>query len=136
MCGPCDTSSHPVLITKAREAADDILERYFHIHKAWDLSTPSGFIRAQSALARELRHLTSESDLEAVRAAVSILDIDWRHTTAEQRRNLISSALVAAGRKTAGVPRVVQARFGEAATQVVQSVRDSWASDTPFGFVC
>ena len=43
--------------------------------------------------------------------------MDWRRTTAEQRRTLIARALEAAGRKTNGVPRQVEIVLGKAADQ-------------------
>jgi hypothetical protein len=64
-----------------------------------------------------------------VRAAIKVLDVDWRGTTAIQRRSLIARALEAAGRRTAGVPATIEAVFGRAATEVVQATRDEVRAD-------
>ena len=123
------TNSLPVedlpLIAAGRQAAEDVLARCFRVDlcKAMDLGSARGFDRAVGKLATQLRSRANASDEAAVRAAVGVLDIDWHGTTAGQRRSLISRALQAAGRKTAGVPGKVQAVFGEAATEVVEAAR-------------
>ena len=127
MCVTSGTADDRCLIVRSREAADEILERYLRvgIRKAFDLGSARGFDRAVGRLAALLGARSAESDDAAVRAALGALDVDWATTTAAQRRTLISRALEAAGRRTATVPRAVQAVFGDAATEVVQATRDA-----------
>ena len=126
MCETCATADAALMITRARNAADEVIERLLRIpvRKAMDLSTPKGFDRAVANLATRLRRATAESDGDAVRAAIEVFDVDWKATTAVQRRNLVAQALEAAGRRTAGVVAAISAPFGEAADQVVGATRD------------
>ncbi len=114
------------LVHRAREAADDILERLLKVRlrKAFDLSSPRGFDRAVAQLATLLGAKASESDDAAVRAAVEVLDVNWAGTTLGQRSSLITRALEAAGRRTAGVPQLLSAHLGDAADMVVGATRD------------
>ncbi|MCA9559584.1 MAG: head morphogenesis protein, partial [Myxococcales bacterium] len=123
MCVTSGTADDLCLIVRSREAADEILQRYLRvgIRKAFDLGSARGFDRAVGKLAALLGARSAESDDAAVRAALGVLDVDWATTTAAQRRTLISRALEAAGRRTATMPRAVQAVFGDAATEVVQA---------------
>ena len=127
MCGELHDPTHFALISAARLAADEILEQYLRVplHKAFNLGSRSGFDRAVASLAGLLSAKASESDLNAVRAAVAVLDVDWGKTTAAERRTLIGRALEAAGRRTAGVPQAVEGVFGDAATAVVDATRDA-----------
>lgn len=112
-------------VLAARHASDHVLGRYLHvpIAKAMNLGTPRGFDRAVAELATALRARTSASEAEAVRSAVEVLDVDWRATTAEERRNLIAEAMQRAERITSAVPRLVEAVFGPAADEVVDATR-------------
>ena len=127
MCVTSATDDDPHQIVRAREAADEILERYLRIwlRKAFNLASPRGFDRAVGKLASLLGAAAADSDDAAVRSAIRVLDVDWAGTTASQRRTLIGQALDAAGRRTAAVPRAVTAVFGDAATEVVQATRDA-----------
>jgi SPP1 gp7 family putative phage head morphogenesis protein len=126
MCETCGTADAALLVSRAREAADDVIERLLRIpvRKAMDLSTPRGFDRAVASLATRLRRATAESDGDAVRAAVEVLDVDWKATTAAQRRSLVSQAMEAAGRRTPEIVQAASAQFGEAADEVVSATRD------------
>jgi len=126
VCVACSTADLGLVHT-AREAADELLERYLKVRlrKAFNLGSPRGFDRAVASLATLLGARASASDDAAVREAVAVLDVDWAATTAPQRRTLIGRALEAAGRRTAAVPRTVQAVFGDAANEVVQATRDA-----------
>ena len=124
MCETCATADELALVHGAREVADEFLRSLgLPLHKSMDLSTPKGFDRAVAGMASELRRSVSASDQAAVRAAVTVLDIDWHQTTARQRRNLVAQALEAAGRRVARVPAEVSAVFGEAADEVVGATR-------------
>lgn len=125
MCGTGRPESHDLIVV-AREAADEILEHYLRIPvtKAMDLSTPTGFDKAVTGLATRLRRAAAESDRDAVRAAIEVLDVDWQATTAAQRRSLLARALEAAGRRTAGVTEAISAPLGEAAEEVVSATRN------------
>jgi SPP1 gp7 family putative phage head morphogenesis protein len=127
VCVTSGTADDLCLIVRSREAADEILERYLRvgIRKALDLGSARGFDRAVGKLAALLGARSTASDDAAVRAALGVLDVDWAASTAAQRRTLISRGLEAAGRRTATVPRAVQAVFGDAATEVVQATRDA-----------
>jgi len=123
----CETSAivDHELVVAARHASDLILGRYLHVPvaKVMNLGTSRGFNRAVAELAAALRSRTAKNDADAVRGAISILDLDWQTTTASQRRTLIAQAMQAAGRATAAVPRAVETVFGPAATEVVDATR-------------
>ena len=127
MCGACSTADELRVIGAAREAADEVIERYLRVPlgKAFNLGTGRGFDRAVARLASLLSARAADSDDAAVRAAVAVLDVDWAATTAEQRRTLVARALQASGRRTAGVPRAVSAVLGDAASEVVEATRDA-----------
>jgi SPP1 gp7 family putative phage head morphogenesis protein len=126
MCETCANADAAVLVSRAREAADDVIERLLRIpiRKGMDLSTPKGFDQAVASLASRLRRATAESDRDAVRAAIEVLDVDWKATTATQRRNLVAQAMEAAGRRTAGAVAAVSPPLGEAADEVVSATRE------------
>jgi hypothetical protein len=126
MCETCATADAAWLVSRAREAADEVIERLlrFKVRKAMDLSTPRGFDRAVASLATRLRRATADSDADAVRAAIEVLDVDWHATTVTQRRSLVAQAMKAAGRPTAGISQTVSGTFGEAADEVVSATRD------------
>lgn len=115
------------LVSDARIAADGILARYCRVWlcKGMNLGTTRGFDRAVAELARLLRTRARDTDDDAMRAAISILDVDWHRTTAAQRRTLVSRSLDAAKRHTQTIPRLVQAVFGRAASEVVAATRDA-----------
>ncbi|HEU4409100.1 MAG TPA: minor capsid protein [Polyangiaceae bacterium] len=126
MCGPCapDGADGFALVAAAREAADELLGRLgVPVAKALDLSSPRGFDRAVVAFADELRRQAAPADVEALRAAVAVLDVDWRRTTPEGRRRLVAEATARAARATEGVPRSLEATFGRAAERVVGAMR-------------
>ena len=120
MCTDELTSSLAV-IKKAHQFASELLGE--PLVKAMNLDTPRGFDRAVAALAAELSQQTKGSDRDAMRAAVEILDIDWRSSTASQRRRLISEAMSAAGRATALIPAKIQSTLGPAADELVSATR-------------
>jgi SPP1 gp7 family putative phage head morphogenesis protein len=126
VCVACSTADIE-LVHASRQAVDEILEGYlrFRLRKAFNLGNSRGFDRAVASLATLLRTRASASDDAAVREAVAVLDVDWAATTAAQRSSLITRALEASGRRTAAVPRTVQAVFGDAATEVVEATRDA-----------
>ncbi len=126
MCDRSLTAEDHAAIVAGRRAADVLLERCVgvRLRKAFDLGTPRGLDQAVGELSGLLRARTAASDDAAVGAAVAVLDVDWRRTTPEQRRSLISRALQAAGRRTAAVPQQVRATFGQAADAVVRATRD------------
>jgi len=112
------------LVAAGAEAASLVLSQLgVRIAKALDLGTPAGFDQAVAGLASRLRRVASSSEAEAVRAAIAHLDVDWRRTTPEQRRRLVSSAMSAAGRRTALIQREVRVPLGEAAEEVVAATR-------------
>ena len=125
MCGTCDTADRLALVARARRVADELASELLRepLAKAMDLGTAVGFDRAVASLAAELRRQAGTPERDAVRAAIGVLDIDWRQTTAEQRRRLMSQAMNAAGRATAIIPARIQARLGPAADEVVSATR-------------
>ena len=126
MCGRSAIAEDLGLVRDAGRVADSILGRYLRIpvRKSMDLGTAKGFDRAVVSMAAKLRIVASGNEADAVRAAVSVLDVDWRATTAAQRRTLIAGALEAAGLRARGVPKAVTAVFGPAADEVVGATRD------------
>jgi hypothetical protein len=124
----CDTNlsgDRFALIRDARIAADELVARCLGlpIAKALDLSTRAGFDRAVAALAAQLRRATGRADVDAVRAAIAVLDVDWSRTRAADRRRLVATALAAAGRATAVVPARIQVPLEGAAESVVAATR-------------
>jgi hypothetical protein len=113
------------LVHEAREFADELLDDLLRVPlaKALDVGSARGFDRAVALFAGWLRRAAGSSDLDAVRSAVRVLDIDWAGTTAERRGRLIAEALRAAGRQTAIVPERIQAPLGDAAEAVVAASR-------------
>jgi SPP1 gp7 family putative phage head morphogenesis protein len=109
----------------ARVFADELLEQVLRlpVTKAMDLGSPQGFDRASTLLAARLRRSAAPAEVDALREAVAVLDVDWGRTTAAQRRRLVAESLVAAGRSTALIPRRIQAPLGEAATAVINATR-------------
>ena len=111
-------------IHRALHAANTLLDRLgITVAKSFDLATATGFDGAVVALAAELRRRAAEPEAAAVRAAVHVLDIDWRRTTANERRRLVGAALTAAGRRTALIPTQIHAPLSEAAERVVAATR-------------
>jgi len=135
MCETCASAESGHLIVRAREAADEVIERLLRIPvcKAMDLSTPKGFDQAVAGLASKLRGASAASDRGAVKAAIEVLDVDWHVTTAAQRRSLVAQAMEAAGRHTSKVVQRVVAPFGEAADEVVGATRDNARSAQRLG---
>ena len=111
--------------TEAREFADELLEQVLRlpVAKAMDLGSPQGFDRASTLLAARLRRSAAPAEVDALREAVAVLDVDWGRTTAAQRRRLVAESLAAAGRSTALIPQRIQAPLGEAATAVINATR-------------
>lgn len=130
MIEPACCRSAPVeyehLVVSAREAAEHLLERYFGlaIEKAIDLSTRGGFDLAVARLSAELSRHTAAADADALRAALRGLDVDWKHTSAVQRRELVAAAMAAARRATAKVPAKVEVVFGRQADHIVAATRE------------
>jgi SPP1 gp7 family putative phage head morphogenesis protein len=123
MCEACAIDDLE-LIRAARQVADDLLERlHLPVAKALNLSEPGGFETAVVRLADELRRKTHLADTHAVREALAILDVDWKLSSASQRKDLIAQALQAAGRATRAVPSQIRLSFGKAAEQVVAATR-------------
>ncbi len=123
MCGTSGTDDLAT-ITEARETADAWLGALrVPVVKALDLSTPRGFDTAVARLGAELRRLAAVSETEAVRQALSVLDIDWRVTTPSQRSAVVRDALAAAGRATNAVSRRIEAPLARAASEVVHATR-------------
>jgi SPP1 gp7 family putative phage head morphogenesis protein len=111
-------------IAAGADATEALLRRRgIVVVKALDLSTSAGFDAAVMQLAVRLQRRAGAPEAQAVRAAVAELDIDWRRTTPEQRRRLVSSAMAAAGRHLALIPREVRLPLGDAAEEVVAATR-------------
>jgi SPP1 gp7 family putative phage head morphogenesis protein len=125
MCGTPASDEHLVLVYQARVAADELAERFLgaSVAKAIDLGSPSGFDRAVALLAARLRRAVGRADVDAVREAVAVLDVDWTRTTAAERRRLVAESLAAAGRATAIIPARIQAPLGDAAESVIADTR-------------
>ena len=91
MCDPCPPADALETVARARRVADALTSELLRLPlaKAMDLGTAAGFDRAVAGLAAELRRQAGTPERDAVRAAVNVLDIDWRSSTAAQRRRLI-----------------------------------------------
>jgi hypothetical protein len=109
----------------ARVFADELLEQVLRlrVEKAMDLGSPAGFDRAATLLAARLRRSAAPAEVDALREAVAVLDVDWGRTTAAQRRRLVAESLAAAGRSTALISQRIQVPLGEAATEVINATR-------------
>ncbi|NTX57062.1 head morphogenesis protein [Myxococcus sp. CA039A] len=114
-----------LIIHEARAVADTLLGDVLRlpVAKALDVGTAAGMDRAVALLAARLRRAVGRADVDAMREAVAVLDVDWRKTTAAQRRRLVAQSLEAAGRRTAVIPSRIQAPLGDAAEEVVASTR-------------
>jgi len=125
MCDMYGIAEQLSVIQNARAAADEILEKYYRIRveKAYDLGNPRGFDRAVTNLSRQLKNTVSDSETDAVRSALKVLDVDWNETTATQRRSLIAASMRAAGLETAEIPALTEVVFGDAADDVVSATR-------------
>jgi SPP1 gp7 family putative phage head morphogenesis protein len=125
MCGTSVTADRLLVVHDARVAADELLGDYLRLPlgKAINLGSPAGFDRAVAVLAARLRRATGRADVDAVRDAMGVLDVDWAHTTAPERRRLVSEAMAAAGRATAIIPARIQVPLGDAAESVVAATR-------------
>ena len=125
MCGTCATADGLSEVGRARRFADALATDLLRLPlaKAMDLGTPRGFDRAVASLAAELRRQAGRPERDAVRAAVNVLDVDWRSTTPEQRRRLVSEAMNAAALATAVIPARIQATLGPAAEAVVAAIQ-------------
>jgi SPP1 gp7 family putative phage head morphogenesis protein len=109
----------------ARIAADELLGVYLRLplEKAISLGTPRDFDRAVALLAAQLRRAVGRSEVDAVREAMRVLDVDWGGTTAAERKRLVAAAMEAAGRATAIIPTRIQAPLGDTAEAVVTATR-------------
>ena len=118
-------SEYETLIHSAREITDELLERYYGlpIEKALDLHTRGGFDLAVDRLSVELRRETTAADSDALRIALRVLDVDWRRTSADQRRELVARAMAEASRATAQVPKRLEVVLGRKADQIVAATR-------------
>ena len=125
MCGTSASADRLLVVHEARVAADELVERFLGlpVAKAMNLGTRAGFDRAVALLAAQLRRATGRADVEAVREAIGVLDVDWARTTAAERRRLVAEAMAAAGRATALVPARIEAPFNDAAQEVVAATR-------------
>lgn len=120
----CVTSATDDLIREGRRAADELLEHLgVPVRKAFSMATPHGFDAAVSRLAALLRRLARKSELEAVKQAVAVLDVDWRATTPAQRSELVRRALARAGGAVHSVHEQIRAPLGRAASDVVSVTR-------------
>jgi hypothetical protein len=99
MCGTSASADRLLVVHEARVAADELVERFLRlpVAKAMNLGTRAGFDRAVALLAAQLRRATGRADVEAVREAIGVLDVDWARTTAAERRRLVAEAMAAAG---------------------------------------
>lgn len=103
---------------------DEVLEgSRASVAKAMRLDFPADFDRAVALLAAQLRRATRRAEVDALRDAVAVLDVDWARTSATERSRLVSQALIAAGRATAIIPDRIRAPLGEAAVSVVAATR-------------
>ena len=125
MCGTSASADRLLVVHEARVAADELVERFLRlpVAKAMNLGTRAGFDRAVALLAAQLRRATGRADVDAVREAIAVLDVDWARTTAAERRRLVAEAIAAAGRATAIVPARIEAPFNDAAQEVVAAIQ-------------
>ena len=79
MCGTSASADRLLVVHEARVAADELVERFLRlpVAKAMNLGTRAGFDRAVALLAAQLRRATGRADVDAVREAVAVLDVDW-----------------------------------------------------------
>jgi SPP1 gp7 family putative phage head morphogenesis protein len=125
MCGTSASADRLLVVHEARVAADELVERFLRrpVAKTMNLGTRAGFDRAVALLAAQLRRATGRAEVEAVREALGVLEVDWARTTAAERRRLVAEAMAAAGRATALVPVRIEAPFNDAAQEVVAATR-------------
>lgn len=109
------------------EAASQILARHYgltRVSKArLDLSTKTGFDSAVSIIASRLRRAARGQEVEAVRAAARVLNVDWSATTPSERRRLVGDAMEAARRHLGLIPKRIEAVFGSTMPDVFRAGR-------------
>lgn len=112
-------------VVKAEAAARDMLCGCLGVRvgKALNLRTARGFDAAVGDIASRLRTAAGTSDVDAVRAAIAVLDIDWSQTTAQERNDLIREAMIRAQRIMGIVPRQIGITIDPAARDVVAAGR-------------
>ncbi len=120
----CVASTTDDVIREGRRAADDLLAHLgVPVRKAFIVVTPRGFDATVSRIAALLRRLARKPEIEAVKQAVAVLDVDWRALTAAQRSQLVRRALTEAGRAVQSVHAQVREPLGRAASDVVSATR-------------
>lgn len=125
MCDVCSSDEMLLVVHEAREFLGSLLDEYLltPLEKGLDLGTRKGFDRAVALFAAELSRISGEADANAVREVASVIDIDWRDTTPEQRRRLIARAVRAAGKVLAPVVTMIKVPFARTAESVVEATR-------------
>ena len=125
MCETCSSGDDMLLLNEAGTFVDSVLEDCLAlpVSKAIDLGTRKGFDRAAALLSARLRQATGPADAKAVRDAIAVLDVDWRATTAEQRRLLIAQSMAAAMKATKELPNAIGIQFSRSAQSVVAATR-------------
>jgi SPP1 gp7 family putative phage head morphogenesis protein len=112
-------------LAHGRAAADAVLSSALHLdlRKALELSTPADLDRAVAQLASSLRHTTQGFEAQALREALSTLDVNWAGTSPAQRSALVRQAMSEARATLTRAIKPIEARLGPAAEQVLRATR-------------
>jgi hypothetical protein len=116
-----------VILCHACNCAEHILQRYLRVpvvKARLSLSTPEDFDLAVVRLASKLQAQASLPEQSAIAAASEMLDVDWRDTTAQQRRELVELALAAAAGRLGSAPERLHPTLSEAAKEVTVATRE------------
>ena len=100
MCGTSASADRLLVVHEARVAADGARRALPPAPRGQGREPrhPRRVRSRRGAPRRQLRRATGRADVDAVREAIAVLDVDWARTTAAERRRLVSEAMAAAGR--------------------------------------
>lgn len=102
----------PLLVTAGIEAIDEILADGFRIDvfKALNPLDPDDFLLITNNLADALRGAMAGAEAQALRAALALLDVDWRRITPARRERVVLAArdAIAATASPRVLPRIAQ----------------------------
>lgn len=118
-----------VALVGAQVIYRDVTPARAPVGKAIDPRSPSGFLRIMARIAQALRSASQGAEAEAVRQAISRLDVDWPRLSEAGRVRIVQ----AANQALAGVPAAllpkVQEVLGVEARRVVAGTRTAVKRD-------
>ena len=131
-------AAHPLpliellVVHEARVAADELVERFLRlpVAKTMNLGTRAGFDRAVGAPSRPAPAPTGRADVDAVREAIAVLDVDWAAPRPPSGAAWSPRRWPLRAAATAIVPARIEAPFNDAAQEVVAATRTDARADS------